>query len=400
MSTSTDTDTIQGFTKDGLAEFNAKFHALVDDGKLANVVTLIPRHGEIVNYDAYGVLDISATPPVPVKVDSIFRIASMTKPLTAAAMMMLWEQGKWALEDPVSKFIPEFEGLKVKQEDGELVEQTAPMTMKQLMSHSAGFGSRPEYDDMRTGDLQDMIDFLAKLPLFLQPGRGWRYGPCVDIQGYIIEKITGQSFDEFIEHILLAPLGMVDTGYVLPESKVERLVSNHKFDENGKLVAVDLPGSYNASKPKFVGAGGGLMLSTAKDYWRFSQMILNGGEFEGKRYLRASTVEMMHTNVLELGVKVRAFRRELDGLGFGLGFAIVEDPAAVPISQGIHSYFWSGAYGTLFWIDPVNDLIVIGFLNQVIDVSPARTAVVRETAAKSVYKALKESSGNQAEQSS
>jgi CubicO group peptidase (beta-lactamase class C family) len=399
MAASTDTDTIQGFTKDGLAEFNAQFHALVDDGKLANVVTLIARHGEIVNYDAYGVLNISATPPVPVKTDSIFRIASMAKPLTAAAMMMLWEQGKWALEDPVSKFIPEFEDLKVKQEDGKLVEQASPMTMKQLMSHSTGFGARWEYDGLRTGDLQDMIDSLAKLPLFLQPGRGWRYGPSVDIQGYIIEKINGQSFDEFIDHILLAPLGMVDSGYVLPESKVERLVSNHKFDENGKLVAVDLPGSYNASKPKFVGAGGGLMLSTAKDYWRFSQMILNGGEFEGKRYLRASTVEMMHTNVLEPDVKLRMLGRELNGLSFGLGFAIVEDPAAVPTSQGVHSYFWSGLYGTLFWIDPVNDLIVIGFLNQVSGVSPAG-ATVREVAAKAVYKALKESSGNQAEQSS
>jgi CubicO group peptidase (beta-lactamase class C family) len=397
MSASTDTDTIQGFTKVGLAEFNAQFHALVDDGKQANVVTLIARHGEIVNHDAYGVLDISATPQVPVKTDSIFRIASMAKPFTAAAMMMLWEQGKWALEDPVSKFIPEFEGLKVKQEDGELVEQTSPMTMKQLMCHSAGFGSRPEYDDLRTGDLQDMIDSLAKLPLFLQPGTGWRYGPSVDIQGYIIEKITGRPFDEFLEHILLAPLGMVDTGYVLPESKLERLVSNHKTDENGKLVAVDLPGSYNTSRPKFVGAGGGLMLSTANDYWRFSQMILNGGEFEGKRYLKASTVEMMHTNALGPDVKLRAFRRERTGLSFGLGFAIVEDPAAVPTSQGVHSYFWSGAYGTLFWIDPVNDLIVIGFLNQASGVTPASIAGAREIAAKAVYKALKESGGKQAE---
>jgi CubicO group peptidase (beta-lactamase class C family) len=198
---------------------------------------------------------------------------------------------------------------------------------------------------------------------------------------------------------------MVDTGYVLPESKAERLVSNHKLDENGKLVAVDLPGSYNASKPKFVGAGGGLMLSTAKDYWRFSQMILNGGEFEGKRYLKASTVEMMHTNVLEPDVKVRILRRELKGLSFGLGFAIVEDPTAAPTNQGVHSYFWGGAYGTMFWIDPVNDLIVIcflnqGFLSQVSGASPAGAMVVRERAAKAVYKALKESSGNQAEQSS
>jgi CubicO group peptidase (beta-lactamase class C family) len=142
------------------------------------------------------------------------------------------------------------------------------------------------------------------------------------------------------------------------------------------------------------------MLSTAKDYWRFAQMILNGGEFEGKRYLKASTVEMMHTSVLESDVGVRMFRRDINGLGFGLGFAIIEDPTQAVGSQGIHSYFWGGAIGTIFWIDPVNDLIVICFLNHVISLSPAGAGLMRETAAKAVYKALKESSGNQAEQSS
>jgi CubicO group peptidase (beta-lactamase class C family) len=364
---------------------------MVDDGKLANVVTLIARHGEIVNCDAYGVLDISTTPPVPARTDSIFRIASMTKPITAAAMMMLWEEVKWALEDPVSKFIPEFEGLKIKQEDGELVPQASPMTMKQLMSHSAGFGARGEYTDLRGGDLQDMIDFLAKQPLSFQPGKGWRYGPSVDIQGYIIQKLTGQFVDEFLEQRIFAPLGMVDSGYVLPASKVERLVSNHKYDDDGKLVAVDLPGTYNTSRPRFLGAGGGLMLSTVKDFWRFSQMILNGGEFAGKRYLKASTVEMMHTNVLEPGVKLKLYRREINGLDFGLGYAIVQDPAAARTSQALHSYFWGGLYGTWFWIDPVNDMILIGFINHVIGGRPVGP-LAYDLSAKLVYKAMSESS--------
>jgi len=388
------TDTMQGFTKEGLAEFNAQFHALVNDGKLANVVTLIARHGEIVNCDAYGVLDISTTPPVPVKTDSIFRIASMTKPITAAAMMMLWEEGKWALEDPVSKFIPEFEGLKVRQDDGELVPQASPMTMKQLMSHSAGFSARGEYPDLRGGDLQDMIDFLAKQPLSFQPGKGWRYGPSVDIQGYIIQKLTGQFLDEFLEQRIFAPLGMVDSGYVLPASKAERLVSNHKYDGNGKLVAVDLSGTYNTSRPKFLGGGGGLMLSTVKDYWRFSQMILNGGEFEGKRYLEASTVEMMHTNVLEPGVRLRLYRQDINGLGFGLGYAIVQDPAAAKISRGLQSYFWGGLFGTWFWIDPINDMIVIGFINNINGLTPAGAPLLSELSAQLVYKAMNESSRN------
>jgi CubicO group peptidase (beta-lactamase class C family) len=198
---------------------------MVNDGKLANVVTLVARHGEIVNCDAYGVLDISTTPPVPVKTDSIFRVASMTKPITAAAMMMLWEEGKWAFEDPVSKFIPEFEGLKVRLDDGELVPQALPMTMKQLMSHSAGIGTSGEYSGLRDGDVQNMIDSLAKQPLSFQPGKAWRYGPSSDIQGYIIPKLSGQFLDEFLEQRIFAPLGMVDTGYVLPASNQRQSAS-------------------------------------------------------------------------------------------------------------------------------------------------------------------------------
>jgi CubicO group peptidase (beta-lactamase class C family) len=228
------TDNLQGFTKEGLAELDARFHALVDEGQQANVVNLIARHGQIVHCDAYGVQDVSGTPPVPVKTDTIYRIASMAKPLTSAVAMMLWEEGKWALEDLVSKFIPEFEGLKVKQEDGELVPQILPMTLKQLMSHTAGFAGRTEYPpELRAGDLQHMIDYIAKQPLSFQPGKEWRYGPSVDILGYIIEKITGKGVDEVLQERLFEPLGMVDTGYVLPESKVERLVSTHKNDADG-----------------------------------------------------------------------------------------------------------------------------------------------------------------------
>lgn len=387
-------ETKQGFTIEGLAEFKAQLRALVDNGKLANIVTLIARHGEIVHHDAYGVMNVSATPPVPVKPDSIFRIASMTKPITSAAMMMLWEDGKWALEDPVSKFVPEFEGLQVRQEDGELVPQVESMTMKHLMSHSAGFGAREEYPDLRGGDLQDMIDFLAKQPLSFQPGQGWRYGPSVDIQGYIIQRLTGIPLDEFLEQHIFAPLGMVDTGYLLPESKAERIVSNHRIEKDGKLVGVDLQGTYNASKPKFLGGGGGLMLSTVKDYWRFCQMILNGGEFEGRCYLKPRTVEMMHTNALESGVTLNFFRHNINGLGFGLGYAIVQDPVIAKTSRAIHSFFWSGLYGTWFWIDPVNDTIVIGFINTVGGSSPAGALVVRELSARLVYNAMNQPSNS------
>src|SRR6201996_1123997 len=254
-------DARQGFSAEGLAAFNAQFHQLVDQRKLANVVTLIARHGEIVNLDAYGVLDVSAEPPAPCRTDSIFRIASMTKPITGAAMMMLWEEGKWKLDDPVAKHIPEFEGLKVKSQDGGLVEQATPMTMAQLMSHSAGFGRAGDYPadvNLRGGDLQDMIDVLATLPLAFQPGKDWRYGPSVDIQGYVIEKLSGQGLDEFFEQRLFAPLGMTDSGFWVDPSKASRVSRIHKYDDDGTIRAAGDGNRMNTAKPKFLAGGGGL----------------------------------------------------------------------------------------------------------------------------------------------
>ncbi len=381
---------IQGFTREGLAAFNRQFHALVDERKLASVVTLIARHGEIVNLDAYGVLDVSAATPAPAQTDSIFRIASMTKPITGAAMMMLWEEGKWALNDPVAKHIPQFEGLKVRRKDGDPVPQASPMTMAQLMSHSAGFGRAAEYADanLRGGDLQDMIDVLAKLPLSFQPGKDWRYGPSVDIQGYLVEQLSGQGLDEFFEHRLFAPLGMTDTGFWVDASKGDRVSRIHKYDDDGQIRAAGPGNVFNTAKPKFLAGGGGLV-SKIEDYWRFTQMILNGGELEGRRYLKPETVALMHTNVLEPGVNVTLYSPDMRGLGFGMDFAIVQDPAAAKTSQGIQSFYWGGAFGTWFWIDPVNDMIVIGMIQNVAgSQTAAGNPAVREQSAELVYAAM------------
>jgi len=384
--------TIQGFTKDGLAAFNQQFHALVDQRKLASVVTLIARHGEIVNIDAYGVLDVSAPVPVPARTDSIFRIASMTKPITGAAMMMLWEEGKWKLDDPVAKHIPQFAGLKVRIKDAAPVDQASPMTMAQLMSHSAGFGRAAEYADanLRGGDLQDMIDTLAGLPLSFQPGTDWRYGPSVDIQGYLVEQLSGQGLDEFFEQRLFAPLGMADTAFWVDASKGDRVSRIHKYDDDGKVRAAGPSNIFNTAKPKFLAGGGGLV-SKIEDYWRFTQMIANGGEFEGRRYLKASTVELMHTNVLEPGVNVTLYAPDAKGLGFGMDFAIVQDPAAANTSQGVQSFYWGGAFGTWFWIDPVNDMIVIGMIQNVAgSQTAAGNPAVREQSAQLAYAAMTE----------
>jgi CubicO group peptidase (beta-lactamase class C family) len=385
---------LQGFSQAGLTAFNAHFHQLVDQRQLANVVTLVSRHGEIVNLDAYGVLDISAVPTVPVKIDSIFRIASMTKPITGAAMMMLYEEGKWSLEDPVSKHIPAFKDLKVKVNDGPPVPQTKPMTMAQLMSHSAGFGKSSEYTaakiNLRAGNLQDMIDLLAKEPLSFQPGRDWRYGPSVDIQGYIVEKLSGQGLDEFLAQRLFKPLGMVDTGFWVDPSKSSRVARIHNFNRNGSITASGTANTFNTSKPKFLAGAGGLT-STIQDYWRFAQMILNGGEFQGKRLLKPETVKIMHTNVLEPGVDVTLYSPNTRGLGFGMDFAIVLDPVAAKTSQGVQSYYWGGAFGTWFWIDPVKDMIVIGFIQNNNGTTPDGAPEVREASARLAYAALQNS---------
>jgi CubicO group peptidase (beta-lactamase class C family) len=378
---------LQGFSEEGLATFNTELHKIVDDGQLANVVTLVSRHGQIVNLNAYGVMDVSVKPTLPAKKDSIFRIASMTKPITGAAMMILWEEGKWALEDPVAKHIPEFEGLRVKYGDS-LVAQESLMTMKQLMSHSAGFGLSSEYAaNLRKGDLQYMISELAKVPLSYQPGTDWRYGPSVDIQGYIIEKLSGQSLDEFFEQRLFRPLGMNDTGFWIDTSKEDRVVRIHKYDANRKLIAAGDYNVMNTSKPRFLSGGGGLV-SRVEDYWRFCQMLLNGGEFEGQRYLKASTVELMHTNVLEPGVNVTLYSPKTRGLGFGMDLAIIQDPEMANTSQGIQSYYWGGFFGTWFWVDPVNELIVIGFIQLIDGTKPDGAPEVRELSARLAYAAM------------
>jgi CubicO group peptidase (beta-lactamase class C family) len=383
--------TVHGFTREGLAAFNRHFHDLVDQQELANVVTLISRRGEIANLDAYGLLDVSAAVPAPVGTDSIFRIASMTKPITGAAMMMLFEEGKWKLDDLVAKHIPEFEGLKVRTKDGAPVAQASPMTMAQLMSHSAGFGRAGDYPtdvNLRGGDLQDMIDVLAGLPLAFQPGKDWRYGPSVDIQGYVIEKLSGQGLDEFFEQRLFAPLGMTDTGFWVDASKGDRVSRIHKYDDDGKVRAAGPSNIFNTSAPKFLAGGGGLV-SKIEDYWRFCQMIANGGEFEGRRYLKPETVQLMHTNVLEPGVNVTLYSPDTKGLGFGMDFAIVQDPAAALTSQGVQSYYWGGAFGTWFWIDPVNEMIVIGMIQNVAgSQTAAGNPAVREQSAQLAYAAM------------
>lgn len=364
-----------GMSTERLTRLNSAMKSLVDAGRLAGTVTMVSRHGKVIEFDANGRRDIAAN--APMRKDSIFRIYSMTKPITGVAMMMLFEEGKWQLNDPVSKFIPEFAGLKVYATDAMnnvvMKEQNHPVTMRELMSHSGGFtygifSNTPVDKLQREADvldvditLEEFIKRVAKLPLNTQPGTEWHYSISVDIQGYIVQKLSGMPFEEFLEKRIFKPLGMSDTAFYVPREKLNRLAEFYTYDKDGKFVVVGPKEGLNhdfAVKPAFASGGGGLV-STAMDYMRFCQMLLNGGELDGVRLLSPKTVELMHTNMLQPGLTVFG----LDA-GFGLDFAIYTNPVTAGGYYGKDTFWWGGAAGTWFWIDPANDLIVIGMIQQ------------------------------------
>lgn len=379
-----------GFSTAGLDALQAEFRALVDQKKLAGVTTLVARHGKVVHMDTYGVANAATGDAL--KPDSIFRIASMTKPITGVAMMQLWEQGKWKLYDPVSKFIPEFANLKVRGPNGTTVAQNSPMTMAQLMSHSAGFGVSAVYNDAGLGatDLQGMIDKLAKLPLETQPGTVWDYGPVVNIQGHIVEKLSGQSLDVYFDEHIFKPLGMVDTGFWMPEEKAARVVAIHSYEN--EAIKGPAENRVTTTKPSFLAGSGGLM-STAEDYWRFAQAVGNGGELNGKRILKDDTVKLMRTNVLPPTAKVDLYGPNQEGIGFGMDFAIVMDPQKAGTPQGLNTFYWGGAFGTWFWIDPTNDLVFVGMIQNINGSTPTGgTPPLRAISPRLTYAALTDAS--------
>jgi CubicO group peptidase (beta-lactamase class C family) len=305
-------------------------------------------------------------------------------------MMMLWEQGKWSLDDPVARHIPEFKELKVAAPGGP-VPQTHPMTMRELMSHTAGFDVSGPYSKMGIPDtskpLQAMIDALAKLPLPVQPGTDWRYGPVVNIQGYLVEKLSGQPLDEFLRTRIFAPLKMTDTGFWVDPSKRSRVSSVFTYGDDRKVISA--PGESDPTRrPVFLSGSGGL-LSTTADYYRFAQMLLNGGELDGARILQPKTIELMRTNVLADGVMVDLYGPKEPGIGFGLDFAIVMDPAAAKSPRGRNTFYWGGAFGTWFWVDPTNEVVVVGMIQNVGGSIPTgMTPPLRALSSELVYAAL------------
>jgi len=370
-----------GFSSESLKELDTAMQGIVDKKQLAGVVTLLARHGKVVQHKAYGVQDLDSK--APMQLDTIVRIYSMTKPIAGAAMMMLYEEGKWQPGDPIAKHIPEFANLKVfsgVDASGQpiLVAPNHPPTMGELMSHNAGFtyglfGNSP-VDKMYQADnpldapsLQAFIDKVATKPLLYQPGEKWVYSVSVDIQGYLIQKLSGKTFPDFLRDRIFTPLGMKDTGFLVPEAKLSRVATIYGWDQARGALAGQ-PRDPGISTMPGLPSGGGGLYSTAADYLRFAQMILNGGELNGKRLLTSTSVAMMRTNVLNdqtLNSKSGIGPVHLQpGLGFGYDFAVISDPVALKSPLGKGSFWWWGIAGTWFWIDPTNDLVFIGMIQR------------------------------------
>jgi CubicO group peptidase (beta-lactamase class C family) len=346
----------------------------VDQGKLAGLITAVARHGEVAHFECFGMMDIEAAKPM--RPDTIFRIYSMTKPITCAAFMMLLEEGGVLLHDPVSRFIPDFADLKVFVERTEAgityTDTVREITVRDLLTHTSGLGyglfeDSPVEDLYRAEQffqlvlqptLPEMIHKLAGLPLAHQPGTCWRYSMAHDVIGYLVELIAEMPFDEFLQVRLLGPLGMRDTGFFVPREKHDRLSAAYQRADAGELAPLDPPASSPFSNPDNTPSGGGGLVSTTGDYLRFAQMMLNRGELDGVRLLSRKTVELMTMNHLAEGLLPYRLGTELrPGMGYGLGLGVRMDVAQSGLLGSRGAYSWGGAAGTYFWVDPKEALI-------------------------------------------
>ncbi len=356
-----------------LDALKADMQARVDAGKLSGVVMMVAQDGEILMNDAVGYQNVEDK--VAMDTDSIFRIFSMTKPIAGTALMLLYDEGKFTLDDPVEKHMPALAGVEVfvsQNADGSYVTEPAdhPMTMRELMSHTGGLVYTPPLSrgpiaeayskagimNLPNYTLAESIPKLGDIPLSYQPGTQWVYSISVDVQGYLVELLSGQTFDEFLQERLFDPLGMTDTAFFVSADKADRLARQYRPSSDGTLTRSDT-GMF-LQKPKFLSGGGGLT-STAADYMKFAQMHLNKGMHNGKRILSEEAIMLMRSN--QLPDAVSGIGQIYPGNMFGLDFAIVNDSAAF---QGapVGTHWWWGLAGSWFWIDPVENVVMIGMI--------------------------------------
>ena len=357
-----------GLSSERLARMNKAIHAYVDAGRTPGVVTLIARHGKVVHVDAYGKADLTSGRAT--RADDIFRMYSMTKPITSVALLSLYEEGKFQLTDPLSKFFPAFADVKVLTGMGPggamlLDSPRRPITIQDVFRHTAGFtygffGGSP-LDKMYTDanvfgkDLDDLMAKLGKLPLAYQPGDRWVYSVAHDVQAALVEKLSGQKFDAFVQQRIFTPLGMQDSMFRIPADKKSRVPGLYA-SVKGKLVADTNPlGGANYGDQVF---GGYSISTTASDYALFAQMLLNKGQLNGVRILSPKTVELMATNHLSPGAMASADILGR-GTGYGLGVSVLMNPAERGNVGSVGEFGWSGAASTHVLIDPKEDLVAI-----------------------------------------
>ena len=392
----------------------------VEAGRFPGTQLMVYRRGKLVHFSSQGSADLERQ--VPVKDDTIFRIYSMTKPITSIAFMMLVEEGRVALDEPVHKYIPEWKNLGVFQAGVWPAFLTRapsqPMRIVDLMRHTSGltygFQQRSNVDAAyrelklgeveKAGTLQSMIADLAKIPLEFSPGEAWNYSVSTDVIGYLIGLISGKPFEAFLQERIFDPLGMDDTGFFVPPDKAHRLaacysaspqgaMTFHATDRKGGLTLQDDPATSSfLSPPSFVSGGGGLC-STAADYLTFCRALLNGGELDGIRLVGPKTLHLMTSNHLPGGKTLPELSRSLfseatyEGIGFGLGFSVTLDPARTLIPGSRGEYAWGGAATTSFWIDPAEQLIAI-FMTQVL---PSTATPIRRELRTMIYSAITDS---------
>ncbi len=361
-----------GFSSDRLGEITAFTRRDVDDGKLVGAVTMVARHGKVVHFEAVGNYGLDNDRPMDK--DALFRIYSMTKPITTVAMMMLYEEGKFQLGDAVARHLPEFEHQKITR-DGELVSPGSPMTIEQLMSHSAGLtygfmNDHPAESAYRDADIWGSVDLtefagkIANAPLRFEPGTRYHYSVATDILGAMVERLSGLTLEEYFQRRIFSPLGMSDTFFNVPEDKLQRLATNHYWNSEESTISV-VPAENNRPPTGVtLFSGGGGLISTAGDYMIFCEMLRNGGSHDGVRILGPKTVQYMTINhltdeVRNEGADEFPASHLYPGQSFGLGFGVITDPGQSQVISSKGEYSWGGAANTKFWIDPEEDLVAI-----------------------------------------
>ena len=371
----------------------------IDDGRLPGAITLVGRRGKVVHFETYGQRDVEAAKPV--ELDTIFRIFSMAKPIVSIALMALFEEGRFQIDDPVSDYIPQFKGLEVIEVNGTRA-AIREMTIADLLRHTSGLASRTDsvvgaayeaagvWTSSSAGTLQDVIDKLGTLPLKCDPGAQFNYGVSTDVVGYLCEVLSGQWLDDFLRARVLEPLGMNDTDFHVPEPELGRFAANYRPGEGGepRIGLTDRPDAssrYGSPRSYLSGAGG--LVSTASDYARFCKMLANHGEYEDERIIGSRTLEFMTRNHLPAGRDLAQMGSEnagetrREGVGFGLGFAVLLDPSAAGITGTPGEYYWGGAASTAFWVSPADELFVV-FLTQL---QPSSTYPIRRELRSIVY---------------